>query len=396
MDGQRQLEAAIFELEELLESADAPEEAFQDLFERHPVVLQTMGYERWVPRPRIETDGELYIPDFLAQPPNGPTEILDLKTPGVQLLVKRERRKSFTASVNSYIAQLEEYANLFDERSNREVFAAQHGLAIEADPAVVLVVGRDADTDKSEVFRQQRRRALPLSVRTFDDVRSALELSYARQCGVISTLAGAGFAAVVRFDPEVPGRRIRFVEVVDPGGPSRMAVYLDERHGLAFEVMDRDGVPYAVTTRPSQDTFSPGEFFALVCEFGSNESFTLMQLRINDRMAAELRLPHHVALAATLDLEGAYAVMGTAGEANGGKLFVREFLALKDMLSFRDRIQLARYFFHQHFDKDMTPLAGSAVEFHPMASMSTSEAQRDLTAVAKERTPTLRKRAWAR
>jgi hypothetical protein len=397
METQGRLEAAIFELEELLDADHEPEQAFQAYFERHPVVLETMGYERSVAKPQLRTTTDsLYIPDFLAQPSNGPAEIVDLKTPSEQLLLKRERRKGFTASVNAYISQLEEYAELFDERTHREAYAAQYGLTIAADPAVMLVAGRDADTDKGELFRQQRRRSIPLTIRTFDDVRSALDADYARRFGVIDNLAGAGIGAVVRFDPEAPGQRIRFLEVVDPASPSRIAIYLDERQGLAFEIIERSGTPHVIRTTPGRTTFSPHEFFALVCEFGSSESFTLMQLRINDRLVAELRFPYHVAVSATLDLEGAFSILGTGGKENGGTFYVRELLILSGIMPFRDRMQLARYFFQKHFAEDMTPLPGKAVEFHPKAGMSTGEWGRNMEALAEDRRPTFRDGPWTR
>jgi len=52
--------------------------------------------------------------------------------------------------------------------------------------------------------------------------------------------------------------------------------------------------------------------------------------------------------------------MGAQGEPNGGTLYLRE-LVLAEYLTFRYRLQLARYLFNKHFSEDMAPLQGPGV-----------------------------------
>lgn len=172
----RLIEEAIGILDSLLTAQSASEADFQAFFEAHPIVFQVLGFQRQVAHPTIKTaNGAMYIPDFIARRPNGSWEIIELKTASAELLRDRDRRESFYASFESYLSQCHEYSEALDDVSTRSEFEKQYGIdLIQKRPSSIIVAGSSESLDVSRLLRLCSRRSPPVSVYTYDDIRSAL------------------------------------------------------------------------------------------------------------------------------------------------------------------------------------------------------------------------------
>lgn len=341
-----EVEEAIATLEALLRAKDIAEREFQTHFEQNPFVLTTLGYQRWVPRPRLPLrDGGYYEPDFIAQLPSSISEILDLKTPDERLLLDRPRRARFTAKLEEYISQLHDYEEYFDDETNRAESARLLGFSVQKAPAMVIVVGRDATTDKLLLHQQIRRRNSALRIVTYDDVLSALLRAHAQMFGTLEDLSGASFFCVVKFRSHDADRRKYLIDVAS--GNSRWSIYLDREDSLTFELTGREGRPYVVAVLRGQGGFDLDRFFLLTCEFGSGDNLSIMQIRINDRIVAELRLAVPLAIAASLDIKNGTIGADLTG-SNHGNFDLAELMAYDHVLTFRERLQLVDYIFEKY------------------------------------------------
>jgi hypothetical protein len=241
-------------------------------------------------------------------------------------------------------------------------------MAVPESPTLVLVAGRDSGTDKLELLRQLRGRSVPLRIVTFDDVRAALEREHARRYAALEDLPGAAWFSVVRIIPDGTGRPVRLFRVVDPASASRLFIYVDGKGRLVFEVTGRSGQSHSVRAGLLERQLDRDRFWLISCEFGSSDSLTLLQIRIDDRLVAELRLREHVEVSADLDLEGPYAVLGCDGdEVNGGMFQLATHLGYSRILTFRERLGLVEWFADKY-----AGAIGPVVEFHPTAGMHTA------------------------
>lgn len=102
MDRQ-QLELAISELNRLLADLSNREDKFQKWFEDHPVIFQTLGYQRVISQPNLQVLTKTFIPDFLVQRVDGLWEIFELKRPDTDVLRDMERRQVFMLTLNNTI-----------------------------------------------------------------------------------------------------------------------------------------------------------------------------------------------------------------------------------------------------------------------------------------------------
>ena len=281
------LEAAIFDLERLLADATR-EEDFQRYFEARPAALAALGYKRAAPRPRlpIATGGE-YIPDFLVEPNTRPPELLDIKTPDERIVIDRPRRAKFTSAYESYISQLHDYQEYFNEAAHRKECQRLTGIDVPMSPRMVILGGRDAGLDKVLLHAHLQRRGDALQLLTYDDLRTELVREHSRYAAA-EDLADISIFAVVCFRRGVAGRRRYFIDTADAGSQSRCSIYLDEADNLTFEVTGRDGPPLIAKT-PEGAYFEFERFYLAGFEYGASDDLTVLQVRIDDEMVSEQR-----------------------------------------------------------------------------------------------------------
>jgi len=335
------LEAAVIRLEQLLADSNASEDDFQQLFEEHPVVLETLGYVRWTAKPRLPLEGERrYEPDFLAERHDSRVEIIDLKTPYERLVISPNRRERFTAKVNEYVAQVHEYDEYFEDHENRQRCEELHGFVVAKHPPKLIIVGRDEDTDKWAVWRQLDRLASSLSIITYDDVRAALLREHAKLTLAPESLAGSSFLAHIEFSRLNVRRRKYLLDLMGDAG-NRLSIYLDEDDRLSLEVTTASGERLIAPTVEQPGRFEIGPPLLLQFDVGSNRDLGILQIRIEDRVTAELRIP-----GVDLQLEPAFSrgVLGNNIDYTAGGAFaLRELMWYSVPLNFRDRYRLVDY-----------------------------------------------------
>jgi hypothetical protein len=343
------LEAAIIDLEQLLNSS-ACEEKFQRYFEDRPAALAALGYKRVVPRPRLPiAAGGHYVPDFLVEPHSRLPELLDIKTPDERVLIDRPRRAKFTAALESYISQLHDYREYFNEAAHREACRRLTGLDVPMSPRMVIVAGRDAGLDKLVLHAQLQRRGDALAILTYDDVRAELEREHTSRYGAAEDLAGISIFTVVRFQRGVPGRRRYFLDTGHAESSSRCSIYLDEGDSLTFEVTGREGAPLAAKTVEG-DRFAFDRFYLATFEYGASDDRTILQLRLDDEIIADQRAIRRVGVSPSLPLSPDTMTIGAdvAGRHNAA-FDLAELCVYSRILRFDERIDLALYFAEKYF-----------------------------------------------
>jgi cold shock CspA family protein len=165
------LQAAVHELEEMVNDPKAKEKDFQAFFVRNPDFILTDGYKK--PHPHImltRDDGETLIPDFVLEPVSDSdlADLLELKLPSAPIYVIKKNRPRFSAAVAEACAQLREYSAFFDEEKNRRAIQKNHGLFCYK-PKMFVIIGRKGNVNPLEVRRIHSD--MPnMYLRTYDDI----------------------------------------------------------------------------------------------------------------------------------------------------------------------------------------------------------------------------------
>lgn len=284
--GAAEYERAIVAMESLM-SARSPEAAYQRLFEESSEILTSMGYSEWIPQPRLPlADGRSFVPDFLARVGSGAWEILDLKTPSSRVLRGRERREAFTAEMNSYIGQMHDYAEWFDDSANRGHVSRTYGIDVPPRPRSLLIAGREGEVNKVELHRQLRR-IDAVAITTFDDVLRGLELEHARHYGAFERTYGLTVALVVSI-PHSAAPTPTQLWRVGTAGLTTVQLSVNAHEQLVLTVHAAGSEPVVVTT--SRGAFTPDTWMLVMTELAFDGRQYRLQLRINDAVVASLTL----------------------------------------------------------------------------------------------------------
>ncbi|MBL7153878.1 MAG: DUF4263 domain-containing protein [Phycisphaerae bacterium] len=165
------------ELEDMLRNPKAAESDFQRFFESHPHFFRRWDYREVYPQVYLarEDQGPL-VPDFiLTNPEVQQATVVELKLPKAKLIRRQQNRDRFADAMTEARAQLLEYRDWFEEKTNRESIAAKLKMEIFR-PRLAVVIGRSADF-KCGIDRQKLASTTPeIEVVTYDDI-----LSYAEQ-----------------------------------------------------------------------------------------------------------------------------------------------------------------------------------------------------------------------
>jgi hypothetical protein len=353
--GREGLEAAITDLELLLDSG-ASEEDFQRYFEDRPAALAALGYKRVVAQPRLAiATGGHFVPDFLVEPHSRrPPELLDIKTPHERLLLDRPRRAKFTAALESYISQLHDYREYFNDAAHREECERLTGLAVPMSPRMVIVAGRDVGLDKLLLHAQLQRRGDALEIFTYDDVRAELVREHASRYGAAEDLAGISIFAVVRFQRGVPGRRRYFLDTADTQSASRCSVYLDEGDNLTFEATGREGAPLVAKTAEGGH-FAFDRFYLAAFQYGASDDRTVLEVRLDDAVITEQRALGRLGVNPSLPLSPEAMTIGAdLTGRNNGAFDLAELCIYSRVIRFEERLRLALYFAEKYFPDRLT------------------------------------------
>ncbi|STX50763.1 Uncharacterised protein [Legionella busanensis] len=108
-------------------------------------------------------------PDFFIIHPNGYADIVDFKLPKIdKVIVGTVNRRSFSAKLNQYIAQMREYANFFNEECNRVWFEKEYGFKVK-NPRKYLIIGRRNNFSNDE-WREILADYQNIEIFTYDDL----------------------------------------------------------------------------------------------------------------------------------------------------------------------------------------------------------------------------------
>ncbi|MFL6288579.1 MAG: Shedu anti-phage system protein SduA domain-containing protein [Actinomycetes bacterium] len=332
---QNLLEAAIVALSTAMNTG-VREDQYQALFEQHPVIAEVLGYTRAVAQPNLPLPGgKAYIPDFIAERrDNGLADVVDLKLPDTRLLLGRKRREAFTAAMNSYLGQMCDYQDYFDEQEHRKYVRQQYGLRVPSRPNTVLIAGRSDDIDPVELHRQVVRRP-GVRIVSFDDVLRELHFERGRHYGRWEDIGGLAFYSILRFR-RGHEHRDRYLFEAEGEDGFRMGVCLKGRSQLVLRVHS----PLAGDLEVAAAHVEYDRWSAVSCVIGAADSITLLQIRIDDRLVAEQRVEGFDAGSQLFE----HLTMGAnrAGE-NGGVLDVWEHMVFTRLPTFQERLQLAEY-----------------------------------------------------
>jgi hypothetical protein len=156
---------------------DSSEQTFQDLFKRHPELLFGNSYCKVHSHLVLERGDGPLIPDFFMEPlVGGMVDVLDLKHPGKRVVVGSKNRRRFSSDVYEGIAQLQSYANWFEDPENRKLFHRKYGLGAYK-PKCILVIGRSFSVDDQLTTRRLHMQETNSQIFTYDDL---LELGQRR------------------------------------------------------------------------------------------------------------------------------------------------------------------------------------------------------------------------
>jgi Domain of unknown function (DUF4263) len=166
-------EAAILELEDLINSPLSKEADLQRYFGAYPQLLLGLDYSRLIPQPILRRDLEPdLIPDFILLPlessSRGP-KIVDLKLPGQGLVRRDTNRLGYLSAVHKARDQLLEYQRYFSGTAAIRESSVRWGHEIFM-PEMCVVIGRSSSFSNS-LERQRARASTPdLELLTYDDV----------------------------------------------------------------------------------------------------------------------------------------------------------------------------------------------------------------------------------
>jgi hypothetical protein len=127
-----QLEEAIVKLQSLLEEESLHEERFQEYFEKHTIVFESLGYIAQYPKIHLESGDSSMYPDFILENQTSLFEIWDVKLPYEKIIKSKKYRDELYSKVSSeYAGQLREYSDFFDDSFNREMILKQYGINVQ-------------------------------------------------------------------------------------------------------------------------------------------------------------------------------------------------------------------------------------------------------------------------
>lgn len=334
----RRVEEAIEALDSLLAVPSTSEAQFQELFEAHPIVFHTLGFQSQIAHPVIRTaEGTTYIPDFIARRPNGSWEIVELKTASAEILRDKERREAFYASFESYLAQCHEYSEALDDASARAEFEVRYGIdLIQKRPSSIVIAGSSESLDVNRLLRLCSRRSPPIAIYTFDDIRSAL-LSYRTfNFSKYDSAQGITVHGILQIHrPEPASSRSYILDIGVERDRNRVSIFVDEKSFLRIEALDSNGNRHAARAQLplGEQFFDVNRRFLF--EVGVSDEFGFISIQIDGHYCADIRVQDF-----PFDVSHEY-VIGSDWEAKEPSSFsIVEMGVLNRALSFEEKIQI--------------------------------------------------------
>lgn len=164
------LNAAIEELEWLVNNPKSKEKHFQEFFSRNKDFILNDEYKD-AHAHIVLTNEEVnpLIPDFVLEPlDQGLCDLLELKLPATPIFTLKKNRFRYSAAVAEATAQLRLYGRFFEEEQNRRFVLEKYGLRAYK-PKMFVIIGRRPTIDPLD--ERDIQTDIPhLHLRTYDDI----------------------------------------------------------------------------------------------------------------------------------------------------------------------------------------------------------------------------------
>lgn len=292
MDRQN-IEEAIQSLDLLLRADSEREGDFQRWCELHPLVFLALGFHRQISHPNIQAaDGNVYIPDFIAQRPNGSWEIIELKTPSAKILKNKDRRETFYSCFEDYLSQCHEYSEALDEASARAELESKYNIDLmHKRPTSILIAGSGEALDIDRLFRLCSRRNPPISVYTYDDIRSALSSYRTFNFGGYDSADGICVHSVLYIHKSEGEPTVN--HILDIGlhpDRDRVAIFVDLQGFLRLRVWDSNGEQHNARAEKPFDSEAYDVRRWFLFEVGVSDGFGFISIQMEGRYYADIRI----------------------------------------------------------------------------------------------------------
>jgi len=402
------LHTALYELLDLLgrynsDGENVNEEDFQKVFEDYNYLWAILGYSSLVSQPKrdllIEQDiqGDYIEPDFVAYNEiRERWEIVDLKLPKTSLqLGSRKRRKRFTAEIEDYIVQVEEYSRYFNENDHREHVKSEYDIEIPPNPPAVLILGSHLEQNK--INKILNRYNQDISVIQYDKILSLLEKEFRKKSGEGDGLPGITIASRITLMAEPTNDREYIFDIARSAESERISLYLTSNGDLTLEVISDTGLSIDVSVA-WEDVLEIGEQKVLYVEFATTEELSFARVFAGSEILDEMILTMKVPFAAIDETNGFRGLEGdfnmyvgaNVDGANGAKFALNEHVILSKAESLDERIKFIKYLLEKSEEED------TAVFFEEDAYMRTQQST-DLESPEDTADPIYReKEGWMR
>lgn len=353
-----ELTAVYTSLQSLLKEAATravDENAFQRWFEAHPVVFEVLGYQRWIPKPRLMLgDGKALEPDFLVQDFAGVWTIFEIKRADTVVLKNPDRRTDFRSEYSTYVEQCCEYSDFFLDAANRAQVKQSYQIDIQQRVPAVLVASVDANTDCSVVREKLVGRGNRVTAQTYTAVAETVGRELDRTTS--ESLPGLSVCMLLAL-PESNKRQV-FLDFGLALNKNRLTIGLDNGYFI-FTLHDADGQKQTERVRrPVIVDFANASGLTMVeVEVGARGDRLHFSAFINRRSVVSKEIVGSTIQSSEL-LE--QSVLGSdLTETVHANFGITDLVIYPRTLTWRERAQLRQHL-HERYRYYLSPLARGA------------------------------------
>lgn len=130
-----------------------------------------------------------------------------------------------------------------------------------------------------------------------------------------------GFAAIdlICLHQPISGRDNYIFDVGENLKRNRISLFVDTKQNLCFRVIDQEAQAIMVKVKPALETFTFGETFCVMCEFGSTNNFSFLRVIINGNRVAETNQKNSIVVSTPIN--GMEKRLGTDISGQNGCVF---------------------------------------------------------------------------
>jgi hypothetical protein len=287
------IEKAIVELEILLEDENNSEEDYQEWFESHEVVFNTLGFSDFIAHPHFSQSSGYEKPDFIVQSPNGEWKIFEIKTPFQSIATKHKRRPKFYQSVEGFVTQCQNYSESLDERLVREYLQDRYDISgLRKRPLSILVVGLSKTEDMEVVHTLANRRNPSLTILTYDDILRSLKRKRLFSFENYDDADGLSIYTVISLLKKPRSASVNHIlDVGKKESYNRISIFINDSDHICIKVYDTDGEVWEARSHQplSPSAYNSENLFQF--EVGVNEGLGFLSIQIGWDYKIDMNIP---------------------------------------------------------------------------------------------------------